>query len=215
MKKLIQWLFGPARPQHRPAPSQSASLDNPPTITEGSENAIRRQLVQVLLRDLLRRSGIPSQWVECQMLVVSSRSKGTGMYVRLVVKHWDTRLMNYTFAFQNELTADILRIDPQAAGWLHGISWQLEVAKSCPVTRLPLPQFWAEAKQPEVKATLPQSNDVQRTMSTPSVDLPSVDSNDPSDDLEKLFAIRDRELDRQAAHGVMPVGYEKTQPSPL
>ena len=149
------------------------------------------------------------------MLVVSSRSKGTGMYVRLVVKHWDFRLMNYTFAFQNELMGDILRIDPQAAGWLHSLSWQLEVAQSCPVTHLPMPQFWAEAEQPAVKAAIPQSKALQRTMSTPSVDLASVDSNDPSDDLEKLFAIRDRELDRQAAHDMMPVGYEKTQPSPL
>ncbi len=34
-------------------------------------------------------------------------------------------------------------------------------------------------------------------------------------DLERLFAIRDQELDRDAASGVTPVGYEKTQPSPL
>ena len=217
MYKIISLLLGHNKQQARPAHSQPASTDNPPTIMDGSENATRRQLVQVLLRDLLRRSGIPPQWLDCQMLVVSSRSKGAGLYVRLVVKHWDVRLMNYTFAFQNELTNDILRFDPQAAGWLHGVSWQLEVTDSCPFPSLPAPQFWAEAKQPAAQAILPPAVvvAVQKPKNRTPVNVPLVDSTETADDLEKLFAIRDRELDRQAAHGVMPVGYEKTQPSPL
>ena len=221
MNKIISRLLGHTRARVRPLHSQPASIDNPQTIIDGSENATRRQLVQVLLRDLLRRSGIPPQWVECQMQVVSSRNKGAGMVVRLVVKHWDARLMNYTFAFQNELMSDISRFDPEAPNWLQGMSWQLEVAGSCPFTSLPNRQFWAETEKSPVQASaqppqvVPVVQATQEAADKPRFEAPRFDSTQQADDLEKLFAIRDRELDREAAQGVMPVGYEKTQPSPL
>lgn len=189
-----------------------ASRDNPATIEEGSENGTRRQLVQVLLRDVLRRSGIPPGWIECQMLLVSSRTRGHGMYVRLVLKHWDHRMMNYTIAFQNALVADIERFEPKAREWLHGISWQLEVGNSCPYTELPEKSYWLEGTLADAMGPASAAYHKQtRSFEHP----PVVDDNDPSADLERLFAIRDQELDRQAAQGLTPVGYEKTQPSPL
>lgn len=215
MKKFISLLLGQPKAQPRPPSSQPASIDNPSTIVDGSENATRRQLVQVLLRDLLRRSGIPPHWLECHMLLVSSRSKGAGMYLRLVIKHWDARLMNYTFAFQNELMNDILRFDPQAATWLHGLSWELDVAQSCTFTKLPDKHFWSEAATQIATTTAPVAAPMPSFKTVQTVDELLPDANEPLDDLEKLFAIRDRELSRQAAQGVTPVGYEKTQPSPL
>ncbi|UUZ64147.1 hypothetical protein LP417_02475 [Polaromonas sp. P1-6] len=130
-----------------------ANHDNPATIEDGSDNAMRRQLVQVLMRDVLRKHGIPSQWIECQMLVVSSRSRGPGLYARLVIKHWDERLMTYAFAFQRELLTDIARFEPKASVWLHGISWQLEMDDTYPYTTLPDKAFWQEpAKNPPKRA---------------------------------------------------------------
>ena len=195
------------------------------TIEDGSENATRRQLVQVLLRDVLRRSGIPPKWIECHMLLVSSRTRGHGMYVRLVLKHWDHRMMNYTMAFQRALITDIERFEPKASEWLHGVSWQLDVDDSCPYTELPEKSFWLQpATTPVVAPLLAQivAEEVNpviaptRLERTERVERPKKpDDNDPTQDLERLFAIRDQELDRQAAEGLTPVGYEKTQPSPL
>ncbi|WP_411878700.1 hypothetical protein [Polaromonas sp. YR568] len=144
MKNLISSLFG--RSHHAAAPKRTpaSARDNPLTIEDGSDNATRRQLVQVLLRDALRKYGIPPRWIDCQMLLVDSRSKGPGMYVRLVVRQWDDRLMNYAFAFQNALMVEITRFEPQATQWLHGISWQLDVAETCPHRELPDKSFWAE-----------------------------------------------------------------------
>ena len=205
--------------------------DNPATIEDGSENATRRQLVQVLLRDVLRRSGIPPEWIDCQMLLVSSRTRGHGMYVRLVLKHWDHRMMNYTVAFQRALVTDIERFEPQASQWLHGISWQLEVEDTCPYTELPEKSFWLTPPGVAIVAPLAvevgtgQMNPMAAQLSAQSTEsadgaektesAPQADENDPATDLERLFAIRDRELDREAAEGGTPVGYEKTQPSPL
>ena len=228
-------MFGQAtaapEPSRRPAKS---SPDNPATIEDGSENATRRQLVQVLMRDVLRRSGIPPEWIECQMLLVSSRTRGQGMYVRLVLRHWDHRMMNYTVAFQRALITDIERFEPKALEWLHGISWQLEVDDTCPYTELPEKSFWlTPAKTPLVAPLLPEVGAEQVIPGVPQLRvqgteedekaelakqagiLPPPDEDDPARDLERLFAIRDQELDRQTVEGVTPVGYENTQPSPL
>lgn len=198
MNNIIRRLFG------RPTPAAPVSTllpanrdDNPATIEDGSDNAMRRQLVQVLMRDVLRRHGIPSQWIECQMLVVSSRSRGAGLYARLVIKHWDERLMTYAFAFQSALLADIARFEPKASDWLHGISWQLEVDDSCPHSSLPDKAFWQEAaKKPGQAGQASADHDARK-------------------DLESLFFIRDQELGKQASGGHPPVGYEKTQPISL
>ena len=215
MKKFLSNLFASSRPP--PAESAPPTRDSPATIEDGSENATRRQLVQVLLRDVLRRSGIPPGWIECQMLLVSSRTRGHGMYVRLVIKHWDDRLLHYTFALQNALLTEIGRFETQAPTWLHGLSWQLEVEGSCPYTELPDKAFWLEpASQkaaPPVSPLTPSAPATGDAHVAPK--KAAVPENNAAQDLERLFAIRDQELGRQAAEGLMPVGYEKTQPSPL
>ncbi len=148
MKNLITSLFGgPAKQTVSTRPPVS-NRDNPLTIEDGSDNATRRQLVQVLLRDALRKYGIPPRWIDCQMMVVSSRSRGPGMYVRLVVRQWDDRLLNYAHAFQTALMVEITRFEPQASQWLHGISWQLEVADTCPHKTMPEKSFWADPARP-------------------------------------------------------------------
>ena len=212
MNTFIRRVFGHST-THKP--TTSSSRDNPATIEDGSENAIRRQLVQMLLRDVLRRSGIPSEWIGCKMLLVFSGSRGHGMYVRLTIKHWDQRLMDYTLAFQKELLTEIQRFEPQASTWLHGISWELEMAESCPYTALPNKAFWLD------QAKIPSVPSLVVADITPPAPLrraepeKSAPNNNPTQDLEYLFAIRDRELERQAASGLTPAGYEKTQPSPL
>ena len=74
-----------------PAENQDSSH----TIEDNSDNGTRRRLVQMLLRDGLRQHAIPPDWVECQMMVINSRSRGPGMYVRLVMRQWDLRLLTY------------------------------------------------------------------------------------------------------------------------
>lgn len=193
MNKMLQKLFGRSR-NASASKAPASDLDNPATIEDGSDNAMRRQLVQVLMRDVLRRHGIPPEWVECQMLVVSSSSRGTGLYARLVVRHWDQRLMTYALAFQNALLTDIARFEPNASSWLHGVSWQLEMDDSCPHTTLPDKAFWQGAAGQAGAAA---------------------QDNDASKDLERLFRIRDQELAKSESGDHEPVGYEKTQPISL
>ena len=144
MKLFLSKIFGRALKQE-PAPGQSSSRGFMSSVQGGSDSSVRAQLVHVVMRDLLRKSGIPPGWITCQPQVLHSRSKGSGIFVRLSVKHWDDRLMQYAFAFQKTLLTDIVRFEPKAASWLHGIAWQLEVAGSCPHTELPEKNFWLDA----------------------------------------------------------------------
>lgn len=245
MKKLIASLFG-ARPaalvsQRAPA----SSRDNPLTIEDGSDNATRRQLVQVLLRDALRKYGIPPRWIDCQMMLVSSRSRGPGMYVRLVVRQWDDRLLNYAHAFQTALMVEITRFEPQASQWLHGISWQLEVADTCPYSTMPDKSFWADPAKPVPKApqishiapatgasAAPMSaasaaaaaapilaalsqSQAQPPALTPSA--PRAATSPDSDAMKDLERLfKIRDQElSKGGEGGPAVGYESTQPSPL
>jgi hypothetical protein len=139
----LQQLFGvksDARPAPALAPDSGRSL--PPD--ENSPIAVRRQLIQVLLRDTARRAGIPADWLDCQMLMTSNASGQEGMYLHIVMKHWDARLLTYAAAFQKTLVADIMRFEPRANEWLHGISWQLDGGDSCPHQSLPDPTLWRQ-----------------------------------------------------------------------
>ena len=217
MQKFFSKLFQRNKPDA--APSQGPNTGHGLSIQDGSESAMRRQLVQVLLRDVLRKSGIPPGWIECHMLTVSSRSLGNGLYLRLIVKHWDPRLMDYAFAFQNTLMTDIEKFEPNASSWLHGISWQLELGDSCPYQTLPEKAYWQDPiAKPEVAvsaALLASLMPDDLSAAVPHGHLESTadeETEHRNRDLESLFAIRDKAL---SAEDIPAAGYENTQPTPL
>ncbi len=153
MRQAINKLLGrkPAENAKAAAPAaamsrseRAESRDSPHTIEDNSDNATRRQLVQMMLRDGLRKHGIPAGWVECRILVVNSRSRGQGLYLNLVMRHWDMLLLTYAHAFQQQLLSAIHEFEPQASVWLHGISWELDVGDSCPYLDMPDPSIWLD-----------------------------------------------------------------------
>ncbi len=111
---------------------------------------IRRELLRVRTRNTLRLSGIPETWIEAQVLLEPSGGR-TFMHLRLVVRHWDPRLMRYAIAFQRVLMQEIERIDPQAAQWLLSIVWAFPPELEAPDLELPQPSAWLglEAKPSE------------------------------------------------------------------
>lgn len=229
MKKLFRMLMGrssqePAR--QRPAQVQQTDFQhsqvaakgagNHVTIQDDSENGIRRQLVQVLLRDALRRHGIPASWIELQMLVVASSSKGAGMYVRLVLKHWDERLMCYLVPFQNKVLADITRFEPKASEWLHGISWQLELNDLCPYKTMPEKDFWttdsASTRSLGPIAAIPAVASAAELAAKANADKAKAEKEvDVMADIERLFAIRDQELGLDALSDAPATDFQQTE----
>ena len=126
--------------------------ENPASRSDASGNVIRRQSIQILVHHLLRRKGIPLEWIDCRIQLVPSPNRDDALQVCLVIKQWDDHLMTYTFALQKELMADIEQFEPSAPAWLSGISWQLDVAATCPHTSVPDNTFWQDTARSPLQA---------------------------------------------------------------
>ena len=186
---MIKRLFGSASKPDVPAQPRPSQIDSAPDSRtfhlDNAQAATRRELVRVMTRDTLRATGIPEGWIECHVLLELARDGQTFVHLRLVVKHWDVRLLQYTIAFQHLLMAEITRFDPAAQEWLLSISWQYQSGDSCPFPDMPDPQLW---QAPPVA--------IGPAPAMTSVDL-ALDMEEPdevSEDLARLFAIRDANL---------------------
>jgi hypothetical protein len=201
-----------ARPAARTSPADNR--DSQHTIEDNSDNGTRRQLVQMLLRECLRRNGIPLGWIECQMLVVNSRSRGPGMYARLVLRHWDPRLLTYAYAFQKELLVAVTQFEPQSTTWLHGVSWEFNVGDSCPCPDMPDPAIWREPPA----AVVPAAAAAVLASAVPAEAAPAASVEDEVlrdlKDLQSMFAARDASMEEKAAAGGQ-ADFQPTQPSGL
>ena len=142
--QLIKKMFGRTR-EASPAPgNESAQFQESDHNSEsGSRNAPRRELVQVVLRDSMRRHGIPSAWIDCRMLSVVKRNKRTGMHVQFIVRDGVDRLLMYVPAFQTSFLEEIARFDPRVDDWLFSVSWQFLHFDAKVPGMMPDPAVWA------------------------------------------------------------------------
>jgi hypothetical protein len=177
-------------------------------MSPAAQNAARRELLQVVLRDTLNRHGIPGSWITPEVLVSTSRSGERGVHWRLLIKHWDPRLLTHSIAIQHALIKRVMTFDPMASGWLTGISWQLALSDETVCPPMPQAGFWtaepSAAAPVATPAVLPGgSGDV---IAGP-VRIPetAARAKDPGDaaraDLEQLFAVRDADFQRHAKNG--------------
>jgi hypothetical protein len=91
-----------------------------------SENAPRRDLVQVVLRETMRKHGIPSDWIDCRTLSVLTRQHKQGMHVQFIVRKSDEQLLEYIHAFQASFWREIERFEPRVRDWLFSVAWQFD-----------------------------------------------------------------------------------------
>lgn len=178
--------------------SMTGNRDSQTPPEDNTDFGIRSQLVQMLLRESLREHGMAPGWVECQILLMNSRTRGQGIFLRLVMPQWDPRLLTYAFAFQNKLLAAVTQFDPQAATWLHGVSWEFNVGNTCPYPDMPDPAVWREpAKATALEPAPPDADDdVLRDLK----------------DLQSMFAARDTRIEQEAASGTQ-ADFQPTQPT--
>lgn len=218
MNDFFNKLFGkhpPEKPPQKP--------ENLVTPQDETEHVAHYKLVQMVLRLLLRKHGIPGHWIDLQELSVPGKVRGLGMHVRLVVKYWDPNLMNHIQAFQNQFLTDIKRYEPKCKDWLYGMSWQLETGTSCPNLTLPDKPFWTvpgrPAPMPDPSAAATPAPVVVAAAVAPVLS-DTVTAGDKSHApteameharLERLFSVRDQELKKNAESGDSPE-FQDTQP---
>ena len=167
---LIKRLFGNTRQADLGTPSQFGA---PPPDTRMSEveslAATRRELMRVMARDTQRAAGIPEGWIETQVMLELSRGQSF-IHLRLVVRHWDERLVHAQVALQRRIVQAVERFEPQARSWIGSISWLYPDDSDCPHVELPDPSVWSKVEHVDIEV-----DDVQ-------------------EDLARLFAVRDAAL---------------------
>lgn len=145
LKRIFAGGNGAGNPASQLAPHSVPASSMNTKSPMSQENASRRELLRLVLRDTLNRTGIPTSWLGADLLAATSRGREPGIHVRLLVKHWDPRLMVHGIAFENAYKKRVLTLDPLAERWLLGISWQYSLAdeRACPA--MPHPGVWTSS----------------------------------------------------------------------
>lgn len=187
-------------------PSATGFQDSEPAQeadASAARTGVRRELVQVTLRETMRRHAVPSDWLEVRMLPVVSRRNKSGLHVQLVVRQGQGSLLTYIPAFQSSFMAEIEKFDPRAWDWLLSISWQFATITSTSAGESPATGDWRMGA-PAAATTPPAPEAVLRAA--------TVQDDDVEQDLQALFAIRDAALQGDAAPAEPQPDFEPTQP---
>jgi hypothetical protein len=139
----------------RPVP-HSAPHSLPPSTKPHAD--IQRELVRVVLKDTLRRHGIPSEWLACEVNTVPNGPRGEELHIQLVVLKWHELLLRYARALELQLLRGLDRFEPMVDHTQKcTISWRFSPECGCPFTVLPPPVVWAHDAAPEPVAEEPPS----------------------------------------------------------
>lgn len=183
-------------------PSQAA--------TPASAHAERKELLKLAMRELLQHNGIPESWLSADLLRTSSPRREQGIHVRLLVRHWEPRLVLHGVALEQDFLRRLVALDPGAADWLMGFSWQFNLPDLSACPGLPPPASWTAPAAARTTAAAPDAP----PMTTPGniIEGPAVPPQTQEDvraDLQRLLALRDDDLKR---HGLAEDGFATTQP---
>jgi hypothetical protein len=159
MQKLFGGGSGKGRKDARGAP-QFAESRVPTSLEQTkSKNAPRRELVKLVLRETMRKHGIPSDWMDCRALSVLTHQHKSGMHVQFLVLTGDHQLLRWVHAFQESFWEEVLRSDPKAREWLFSVGWEFYGESIPGFNVLPGAGEWH----------------VERTQTLPLSELPSVE----------------------------------------
>jgi len=193
----------------KPPAAKSRPARTPPNSTQfaasqqgpvsNSPHGVRKDLLKLVLRETLTRNGIPQVWVTADLLRTTSPRREYGVHVRFLVRVWDPRLMQYGPALEKEFVQRLLLLDPQAAQWLTGFSWQFALPDDFVTPVLPHPSSWTATQPRDPEARMAPHTKPGDIIEGPVV-IPRP-AEDVRADLERLLAARDDDMKRHAQGG--------------
>ncbi len=180
----------------------------PDTDSQASDrNAPRRELVQVVLRDTMRKHGIPSDWIDLRALSAISRSGRRGLHVNFVVRQAHDQLLPYVFAFQDSFGRELARFEPRCRDWLLSVGWEFAGVDGAEMPERSWVQGAGAPAAPAATAAAAAAAAASEATRT---------DDEIQRDLQALFAIRDAALADAARPPAAGDGdhpdFEPTQP---
>jgi hypothetical protein len=161
--------FGKNKSELRTAPkTPTRSLQEsaePLTGATLQHTDVQRELVRVVLKDTLRKSGIPAGWIGCEVTGISHRNMDDELFVHLIVMHGNEALLQHVPALQQELMQGLDRFEPNVDHSNYVVSWLFSPDCGFTRTSMPPPSFWALDEAAQLDAMAPQK-------AKPKFDLP-------------------------------------------
>ncbi len=109
---------------------------------------VQRELVRVAFRDTLRATGVPAQWLGCEVHYIQDPRRGEHVQVLLVMKKWSGHLLRYSLAFQQALAHCLDRYEPHVDHSKYEWVWKYS-AECASALRMPAPAEWAKKLAPQ------------------------------------------------------------------
>ena len=153
----------PTAPQSVPAGHlQSPATPNSKLAFEASTQSrqhsdVQRELVGMVLKDTMRLHGVPGQWLGCEVNRITRYGSQESFIVRVVIHKWNTTLLRYLPALENQLRLGLDRYEPGADHSSFIITWEFSPDCGCPHHAMPSPAIWASEVSPPAKQALAQS----------------------------------------------------------
>lgn len=107
------------------------------------QDSARCEVAKMAMKDVLKKHGIPTGWITCEVVAGHRQDRVRGTHLRLVVREWRPALLPYTVSIQRAILARLTRIDPLAPDWFAGVSWRYALVddSTCPPLP-PSPHIW-------------------------------------------------------------------------
>ncbi len=123
-----------------------------------SHSDLQRELIRVVLKDTLRRNGIPLDWLACEVItIVQSGNSKDQLHIQLMLMKWHELFLRYAPALEHQLLRGLDRFDPSVDHSHYIISWRFSPDCGCPFSTLPSPVVWLHSEKPKPVVQEPAS----------------------------------------------------------
>ena len=131
----------------RPAPAPAPSTTGPHSTRPHTD--IQRELIRVVLKDTLRRNGIPFEWLSCEVVTITHGPNSEELHIQLMLMQWHELFLRYAPALEQQLLRGLDRFDPAVDHSKYTISWRFSPECGCPFRVMPPAVVWSHSEQPE------------------------------------------------------------------
>lgn len=161
-------------PKNVAGPSVTTDSKSMSLNSTREKSDIQRELIRVVLKDTLRRLGIPFDWLSCEVIIIAHGMGNDELHIQLSLMKWHETFLRYGPALERQLVRGLDRFDPSVDHSKYIISWRFSPDCGCPFTVMPPPRFWThvEPPAPAVVEEAPSVLDRRHSKRPPKAQVP-------------------------------------------